>query len=113
MKRRDFLKQASMAAVGASVVRVGAAQKRMGGTMRTALMVVLLGSVAIAQQPAANYDEAKVPAYQLPALLVMSRRLASAQRGGLDGAARGDAVAARVADVRPGAGAAGERDVRD
>ncbi len=72
MKRRDFLKQASMAAVGASVVRVGAAQKRMGGTMRTALMIVLLGSVAITQPPAANYDEAKVPTYKLPALLVMS-----------------------------------------
>jgi (4-O-methyl)-D-glucuronate---lignin esterase len=40
--------------------------------MRTALVAILLGSVTLAQQPATNYDEAKVPAYKLPALLVMN-----------------------------------------
>jgi hypothetical protein len=40
--------------------------------MRTALLAVLLSGVALAQQPGTNYDEAKVPAYKLPELLVMS-----------------------------------------
>jgi hypothetical protein len=39
--------------------------------MRTIVFVLLLGAVALAQQPATNYDEAKVPAYKLPELLVM------------------------------------------
>ena len=39
--------------------------------MRTAAIIVLLGGAALAQAPAANYDEAKVPAYTLPPLLVM------------------------------------------
>jgi hypothetical protein len=39
--------------------------------MRTALFAMLLGCVALAQQPPTNYDEAKVPAYKLPELLVM------------------------------------------
>jgi hypothetical protein len=34
-------------------------------------LVLLFGSVALAQAPPANYDEAKVPAYTLPPLLVM------------------------------------------
>ncbi len=34
--------------------------------------MVLLGGAALAQAPAANYDEAKVPAYTLPPLLVMN-----------------------------------------
>jgi hypothetical protein len=40
--------------------------------MRTLLLAMLLGSVALAQQPATNYDEAKVPTYKLPELLVMN-----------------------------------------
>ncbi|HSP92266.1 MAG TPA: hypothetical protein VLN08_15225, partial [Vicinamibacterales bacterium] len=40
--------------------------------MRTAAIIVLLGGAALAQAQAANYDEAKVPAYTLPPLLVMS-----------------------------------------
>ena len=39
--------------------------------MRTVLLAMLLGSVALAQQPPTNYDEAKVPAYNLPELLLM------------------------------------------
>jgi len=39
--------------------------------MRTVLLAMLLGSVALAQQPSTNYDEAKVPAYNLPELLLM------------------------------------------
>ena len=38
--------------------------------MRTALILLALGCAALAQAPTANYDEAKVPAYTLPALLV-------------------------------------------
>ena len=34
--------------------------------------MVLLGGAALAQAPATNYDEAKVPAYTLPPLLVMN-----------------------------------------
>ena len=40
--------------------------------MRTALLAILLSGVVLAQQPGTNYDEAKVPAYTLPELLVMS-----------------------------------------
>ena len=40
--------------------------------MRTALLAMLLSGVALAQQPGTNYDEAKVPAYRLPELLVMN-----------------------------------------
>ena len=40
--------------------------------MRTLAMVVVLGTAALVQAPATNYDEAKVPAYTLPPLLVMS-----------------------------------------
>jgi Tol biopolymer transport system component len=40
--------------------------------MRTAAVLVLSGSVALAQAPATNYDEAKVPPHTLPPLLVMS-----------------------------------------
>jgi hypothetical protein len=40
--------------------------------MRFILLTVLLGSVALAQQPSTNYDEAKVPAYTLPELLLLS-----------------------------------------
>ncbi len=40
--------------------------------MKTALIVVAAGCVALAQAPATNYDEAKVPAYTLPALLAMN-----------------------------------------
>jgi len=39
--------------------------------MKTATIIVLLGGAALAQAPAANYDEAKVPAYTLPPLLAM------------------------------------------
>jgi hypothetical protein len=35
------------------------------------LLVMLLSAVLLAQQPPTNYDEAKVPAYDLPELLVM------------------------------------------
>jgi hypothetical protein len=40
--------------------------------MRTAAFLLLFGCVALAQAPAANYDESKVPAYTLPALLTMN-----------------------------------------
>ena len=40
--------------------------------MRTAAFLLLFGSAALAQAPATNYDEAKVPAYTLPPLLVMN-----------------------------------------
>ena len=40
--------------------------------MRTAAIILLLGGVALAQAPPANYDEAKVPAYTLPPLLVLN-----------------------------------------
>jgi len=40
--------------------------------MRTALSVIAFGCVALAQAPATNYDEAKVPAYQLPDLFAMN-----------------------------------------
>ena len=40
--------------------------------MKTALIVVAAGCVTLAQAPATNYDEAKVPAYTLPALLAMN-----------------------------------------
>ena len=40
--------------------------------MRSAAIIVLLGGAALAQAPAANYDEARVPAYTLPPLLVMN-----------------------------------------
>jgi len=39
--------------------------------MRIALLVVLMAGAALAQQPGTNYDETKVPAYALPALLAM------------------------------------------
>ena len=38
--------------------------------MRTLAMLLVLGCAAMAQAPATNYDEAKVPAYTLPPLLV-------------------------------------------
>jgi hypothetical protein len=38
--------------------------------MRTLAMLLVLGGAAVAQAPATNYDEAKVPAYTLPPLLV-------------------------------------------
>jgi hypothetical protein len=40
--------------------------------MKPVLLAMLVGCVALAQQPATNYDEARVPAYKLPALLVMN-----------------------------------------
>jgi hypothetical protein len=40
--------------------------------MRTAAIILLLGGAALAQAPPANYDEAKVPAYTLPPLLVLN-----------------------------------------
>jgi hypothetical protein len=40
--------------------------------MRTAAVLLLLGGAALAQAPAANYDESKVPAHTLPALLTMN-----------------------------------------
>jgi hypothetical protein len=40
--------------------------------MRTIAMLLALGCAAMAQAPATNYDEAKVPAYTLPPLLSMS-----------------------------------------
>jgi hypothetical protein len=40
--------------------------------MRTAAILLLFGCVALAQAPAANYDESRVPAYALPALLTMN-----------------------------------------
>lgn len=43
-----------------------------GGAMRPVLLAMVLGCVALAQQPATNYDEARVPGYKLPALLVMN-----------------------------------------
>jgi hypothetical protein len=40
--------------------------------MKTALLLFAFGCVAFAQAPATNYDEAKVPAYTLPPLLVLN-----------------------------------------
>jgi hypothetical protein len=40
--------------------------------MRTAMLVLLLGCATLAQAPATNYDESKVPAYTLPPLLLMN-----------------------------------------
>jgi hypothetical protein len=40
--------------------------------MMIMLLAMILGSAALVQQPATNYDEAKVPAYRLPELLVMN-----------------------------------------
>jgi hypothetical protein len=40
--------------------------------MRTIAVLLVLGCVAGAQAPAANYDESKVPAYTLPPLLAMN-----------------------------------------
>jgi hypothetical protein len=40
--------------------------------MKTALIVVAAGCIALAQATATNYDEAKVPSYRLPPLLAMN-----------------------------------------
>ena len=46
--------------------------------MKTALIVVAAACVTLAQAPATNYDEAKVPTYTLPPLLVHERRRSGA-----------------------------------
>ena len=60
--------------------------------MRMALLLLALGSVALAQAPATNYDEARVPAYTLPPLLVMND--ATPVRGAADWPRRRAEIAA-------------------
>jgi len=62
--------------------------------MKTALLVFAFGCVALAQAPATNYDEAKVPAYTLPPLLVLND--GAPVRGAADWAKRRAEIRARL-----------------
>ena len=67
--------------------------------MRTAAFLFLFGSTALAQAPAANYDEAKVPDYTLPPLLIMND--GTPVRGAADWEKRRAEIRALLESQRP------------